>query len=184
LFGVARLRSLLVVNWLQAMAWDAHSFALPLLGHERDLSASVIGALMGTFALAAALVRMALPALAARVPEWRVMLASTLTAAAALLLYPLTLGPWTMGLCSVVLGLALGAVQPMVVSLIHQDAPSGRQGEAMALRVMTINISSSLMPMLFGSVGAVTGLSGVFWIVAGALVAGSRVVTRLRPESG
>jgi MFS family permease len=182
LLGLLRMRRLLFVNWLQAMAWDAHSFALPLIGHERALSASVIGTLMGSFALAAALVRVALPKLTARVPEWRVMLVSSLTATVALLLYPLTLGAWTMGMCSVVLGFALGAVQPMVVSLLHQDAPPGRQGEAMALRVMTINISSTLMPMLFGSVGAVVGMSGVFWIVASVLGLGSRTVVRLRPE--
>ena len=81
-----------------------------------------------------------------------------------------------MGVCSVVLGVALGAVQPMVLSLLHQVAPPQRQGEAMALRVMTINFSSFLMPMLFGSIGAVTGVAGLFWLVCGALALGARAI--------
>ena len=180
LLAAPRMRRLLFVNWLQSSAWDVHSFVLPLLGHERGLSASVIGALLGAFAAAAALIRMALPALTAKLPEWWVIHVSTLLAACALLAYPLMPGPLAMGACSVVLGVALGAVQPMVLSVLHQIAPPARQGEAMALRVMTINLSSFAMPMLFGSIGAVTGAAGLFWLVSSLLAVGSRAVPGLR----
>ncbi|MDR0275808.1 MAG: MFS transporter [Burkholderiaceae bacterium] len=180
LLALPRLRRLLFVNWMQSAAWDAHTFVLPILGHERALSASAIGALMGAFAVAAVLVRMALPTIAKRVAEWRVILTATLIAAAALALYPLAPGVAGMGLCSLALGAALGAVQPMVMSLLHQIAPAARQGEAMALRVMVMNLSSFLLPMLFGSIGAVTGVAGLFWLVAGALTTGARAVVPLR----
>ena len=107
LIGVPMLRRLLFVNWLQAIAWDVHTFVLPILGHERGMSASTIGALLGAFAIAAAGVRM-------------------------------------------------------------------------ALRVMTINFSSFLMPMLFGSIGAVTGVAGLFWLVCGALALGARAIPALQ----
>ena len=94
--------------------------------------------------------------------------------------YPVVAGGVTMGVCSVVLGVALGAVQPMVLSLLHQVAPPQRQGEAMALRVMTINFSSFLMPMLFGSIGALTGVAGLFWLVCGALALGARAIPALQ----
>ena len=171
---------LLFVNWLQAIAWDVHTFVLPILGHERGMSASTIGALLGAFAIAAAGVRMALPLIAEKLPEWKVMYGATLLAACALMVYPLMPGALTMGVCSVVLGVALGAVQPMVLSLLHQVAPPQRQGEAMALRVMTINFSSFLMPMLFGSIGAVTGVAGLFWLVCGALALGARAIPALQ----
>ena len=154
-------------------------FVLPLLGHERGLSASVIGALQGAFAVAAALVRMALPLLARRLAEWQVIYASTLLAACALLAYPWMPGPLGMGACSMVLGVALGAVQPMVMSLLHEVAPIERQGEAMALRSLTMNASSFTMPMLFGSIGAVIGTGGLFWLVALVLALGARSVPAL-----
>lgn len=180
LVALPGIRRLLFANLLQAAAWDAHTFVLPILGHERGMAASTIGVLLGSFAVAAAVVRVALPRLTANVPEWRVIYFATLVAAVALLVYPLMPGAWTMGMCSVVLGLALGAVQPMVLVLLHRVAPPARQGEAMALRMMTMNFSSFLLPMLFGSIGAVTGVAGLFWLVAGVVAIGAREVPGLR----
>lgn len=173
------MRRLLLANWMQGVAWDVHTFVLPLLGHERNLEASVIGALMGAFALAAALIRMALPLLARKFAEWQVIYAATLLAAGALLAYPWMPGAVGMGVCSSLLGVALGAVQPMVLSLLHEVAPPARQGEAMALRSLTMNASSFAMPMLFGTIGAVTGTAGLFWLVAGVLGVGARTVPAL-----
>nr|WP_145546881.1 MFS transporter [Variovorax boronicumulans] len=177
-------RRLLFVNWLQSSSWDVHSFVLPVLGHERGLSAAVIGTLLGAFAIAAALVRVALPVIAARVAERHVIFTSTVVTAAVFAVYPLLHSPWTMGACSVVLGLALGAVQPMVMSLLHQITPSHHQGEALGLRLMTINASSVAMPMLFGTVGALIGIGGVFWIVGGVLALGGRAVLGLQIGPG
>ena len=42
------LKRLLLVNWLLSMCWDVHSFAVPILGHERGYSASTIGLVLGT----------------------------------------------------------------------------------------------------------------------------------------
>ena len=183
LLSMPRLRLLLFVNWMQASAWDVHTFVLPILGHERGLAASTIGALLGAFAVAAALVRMVLPLLAERVPEWVVVLWATVVAACALIAYPFMQNALTMGACSVVLGFALGAVQPMILSVLHQSVSPARQGEAMALRVMTINFSSFLMPMLFGSLGAVVGVSGLFWLVGGMLGLGARTSRGLKIDT-
>jgi MFS-type transporter involved in bile tolerance (Atg22 family) len=81
----------------------------------------------------------------------------------------------------VLLGLALGAVQPMIMSTLHQITPQHRQGEALGLRLMTINGSSVLMPMLFGAAGAVAGVAPVFWVVGAAVGLGSKAAWRLRP---
>ena len=179
LLGQDAMRRLLIANWLQSAAWDAHTFVLPLLGHERGLEASAIGALMGAFAIAATAVRMALPLLARRYAEWQVIYATTLMAAGVLLAYPWMPGAVGMGVCSAILGATLGAVQPMVLSLLHDIAPNGRQGEAMALRSLTMNASSFTLPMLFGSISAVTGTAGLFFLVAGVLGVGVRAVPAL-----
>ena len=164
-------RRLLLVNWFLSSCWDVHTFVLPVLGYERGLSASVIGSILGAFAVAAALIRVVLPLLAAYLREWATI-ASAMAATAVLFgIYPLLHAPLAMGLCSVLLGFALGSVQPMIMSMLHQITPEHRHGEAVAMRVMAINASSVAMPMLFGLAGAVIGISGVFWIT-GAMVAG------------
>ena len=78
-----------------------------------------------------------------------------------------------MGCCAVVLGLALGAVQPMIMTTLHQITPAARHGEAIALRSMAINLSSAVMPLAFGLAGATLGASALFWLMGAAVASGS-----------
>jgi MFS-type transporter involved in bile tolerance (Atg22 family) len=86
-----------------------------------------------------------------------------------------------MGICSVLLGVSLGSVQPMIMSTLHQITPPERHGEAIGLRLMLINASSVMMPMLFGAAGAALGVSVVFWTVGLAVVSGTRQAWHLQP---
>ena len=95
-------------------------------------------------------------------------------------LYPLVHSPWLMGALSVLLGLALGSVQPMVMSTLHQITPKHRHGQALGLRSMAINGSSVVMPLLFGSAGVLVGVGGVFWTVGAVVGAGSRLAWAMR----
>ena len=175
---------LLLVNWLLASSWDVHSFLVPILGHERGFSASAIGLILGVFATAVAVVRLAIPVLAHRLRESHVLVGSMLICAAVFAVYPLALTAWVMGCCAVVLGLALGAVQPMIMTTLHQITPPARHGEAIALRSMAINFSSAVMPLAFGLAGATLGASALFWLMGAAVASGSlaaRHVVAVRP---
>lgn len=175
------MRRLMLVNWVLSSCWDVHTFVVPVLGHERGLSASVIGGILGAFALAATLVRVVMPVFAARMREWAVIASAMVITALLFGVYPFMTSALAMGVCSVLLGLALGSVQPMIMSTLHQITPPARHGEALGLRLMAINASSVLMPLLFGSAGAVVGVSVVFWFVGLAVGAGSRFAWQLRP---
>ncbi|MDR3003976.1 MAG: MFS transporter [Acidovorax sp.] len=172
LFQNRGFRRLLLMNWALSSCWDVHTFVVPILGHERGLSASVIGSILGAFAIAAAAIRLLVPLLSERISEWQVVFTAMVLASLLFMLYPLMPGAWSMGACSVLLGLVLGSVQPMVMSMIHQITPPHRHGEALGLRMMAINGSSVVMPMLFGTLGTVVGVSALFWAV-GAVVGGS-----------
>ena len=176
------MQRLLLVNWLLSSCWDVHTFVVPVLGHERAFSASVIGAILGSFAVAAACVRVAMPLLAAHLKEWVVVTSAMLVTALLFAIYPLMHTPLAMGCCSVLLGLALGSVQPMIMSTLHQITPHAVHGQALGLRLMSINLSSVLMPMLFGTAGMVVGVSVVFWTVRTAVAMGSRAAWHLRPQ--
>jgi MFS family permease len=171
---------LMWVNWLLSSCWDVHTFVVPVLGHERGFSASVIGAILGSFAIAAALVRVVLPSIAERLAEWAVIAGAMFATGLIFALYPFLRTPLAMGAASVVLGVVLGCVQPMIMSTLHQITPENRQGEALALRLMVINGSSVAMPILFGATGAVIGVSWLFWIVGGLVGAGSRLAVGLK----
>jgi MFS family permease len=173
-------RRLMLVNWFLSSCWDVHTFVVPVLGFERGLSASVIGSILGAFAVAAAAIRMLMPLVAAHLREWRVLAGSMLATAVLFGVYPLMHSALGMGMCSVLLGFSLGMVQPMVMSMLHQITPEARHGEALGLRLMAINASSVLMPMLFGSAGALVGIASVFWATGAMVGAGSRLAWLLK----
>lgn len=174
LINEPRFRRLLLVNWFLSSCWDVHTFVVPLLGHERGLSASVIGTILGAFSIAAALIRVVMPLVAERLREATVVTTAMLATALLFAVYPLLPSALTMGACSVLLGFALGSVQPMIMSMLHQITPPARHGEALGLRLMTINASSVLMPVLFGSAGALIGVAGLFWVVGAGVGLGAR----------
>jgi MFS family permease len=174
------MRRLMLVNWLLSACWDVHTFVMPVLGHERGFSASTIGTLLGAFAMSAVAVRLLMPWVAAHLREWAVIGGAMLAAAALFAVYPFMPGAWSMGACSVLLGLVLGAVQPLIMSTLHQITPEDRHGEALGLRLLTLNASSVAMPLMFGSVGAVVGVSLVFWTVGAAVGWGSRAAWGLK----
>jgi MFS family permease len=174
------MRRLLLVNWFLSSSWDVHTFVVPVLGHALDFNASTIGAILGAFAIAAAGVRMLIPLLAKHLREWAVVTGAMLMTAVLFGIYPLMHSAWTMGLCSVLLGLALGSVQPMIMSSLHHITPEHRQGEALGLRSMTVNGSSVLMPMLFGALSALVGVNVIFWGVGAVLGLGSRLAMGLQ----
>jgi MFS family permease len=173
------LRRLLLVNWLMSTSWDVHGFLVPILGHSRGLSASAIGTILAVFAIAVSGVRVVIPVLAHRLRESVVLAGAMLVVGAVFGVYPLTFGAWTMGACAVVLGLALGVVQPMIMSTLHQLTPAHRHGEAIALRSMAINLSSTLMPLGFGVLGSALGAGALFWLMGAAVGAGSLAARRL-----
>jgi MFS family permease len=174
--GMARL---LIVNWLLSMCWDVHTFAVPVLGHERGFSASTIGLVLGAFTLSVTGVRLLIPWIAHRLSEITVLRLAMAGTGVVFAAYPLAPNAWVMAGLAVLLGITLGSVQPMVMSMLHHLTPDNRHGEALAFRSMAMNLSSTLMPLLFGATGTLVGAAVLFWVVGAAVGSGSWVARRL-----
>ena len=122
----------------------------------------------------------AIPMLAHRLQEASVLRGAMVMTAAVFAIYPFAATPWMMAGCAMLLGLALGAVQPMIMSALHHLTPSHRHGEAIGFRSMAINLSSSVMPLGFGLAGTALGPAAVFWLMGAAVGAGSWAVAGLK----
>lgn len=184
LLRVPGLRRLLLVSWVISMAWDVHGFAVPIIGHERGLTASTIGLIVGTFTLSVTLVRMAIPAIAHRVREVTAVSVSMVGTGIVFAAYPFAETAWAMGALSALLGITLGSSQPMVLSTLHHLTPGDRHGEALAFRSMTINLSSTAMPLVFGLAGTVAGPALLFWAVGASNAAGAWMAAGLQEPRG
>lgn len=177
LLRLPRVRNLLLVNVVMAASWDAHTFTVPVVGHAREFSASAIGLVLGSFAVASTIVRLAISSFAQRIDEKRALRWAMTLATCTLLIYAWLPGTPGMMAGSALLGLALGSVQPMVLSMLHQGAPAGRQGQALALRMLFTNAATIAMPVGFGFLAAATTSAAPMWLMAAVLLA-ARVPAR------
>lgn len=171
-------KRLLLANWLIATCWDAHTFAVPILGHEGGFSASTIGLILGLFTLAVSVIRLVIPLLAHRIEETQVLRATMWISGLIMVAYPFAPNAWVMATLSILLGFALGCSQPMVMATLHHLVPPERHGQALALRSMTLNLASTLMPMTFGLAGAAIGTTVLFWVCGVMSAAGSWTVRK------
>ena len=167
-----RLRRVFTINALFAVAWDLHTFFIPVYGARLELSASRIGVILAAFAAATFAVRLVMPWIARRFAEFEVLTAALFVAGAAYALYPFVASIGALMTLSFALGLALGSGQPMVMSLLHGLAPAGRMGEAVGMRMSIINASTFAIPLIFGAIGSSLGIGPVFWLVGASLAGG------------
>lgn len=176
-----QMRNILVATALISAAWDLQTFMIPVHGTRVGLSASEIGLVMGSFAAATFLVRLAMPRISRSYNEWQVVAFTLCTAALAFALIPWFESFTPLAACTFLLGLGLGAAQPNVMSLLHSRAPGGRVGEALGLRTTIMNSSHVALPLVFGALGSVIGAGAVFGAMAFLLgTGGVRTLRRLR----
>ncbi len=172
LFRHAELRHILIATALISMSWDLQSFVIPVHGTFVGLSASEIGFVLGCFALATFVIRLAMPTLSRRFTEWQVLVYTLFSAAIAFTLFPLFSSGAPLMAIAFLLGLGLGAAQPNIMSLVHSRSPEGRIGEVLGVRLTIIHGNQVVLPLIFGAFGSVLGTVAMFWTMAILVFAG------------
>lgn len=171
LLRLPSLRRMIVVSGLVTTGWDLYTFYVPIYGHSIGLSASTIGTILGAFAAASFIVRVALPLLTRRFSVETVLAAAMCTAAALFLPFAFIEYVPALLALSFGIGLTLGVSQPLTLNLTYNRSPAGRSGEVTGLRLTINNITHIAVPLAAGSVGALLGIAPVFWASAAILLA-------------
>ena len=186
LLAIPELRRTLIMSGVALTGIELFSFYLPIYGRSIGLSASVIGLVLSSYALAGFLVRAIMHRLAQRYTELGVLTGSLFVAAVAYFIVPGLASGWPLAAAAFALGLALGSAQPLTIILTYNHAPSGRSGEALGLRIMANKLTQIVVPLAFGGFGAALGAApvflatGTFLLLAG--VASLRVVSPERQD--
>jgi predicted MFS family arabinose efflux permease len=172
-FGMLRLpplRRMIIVSGLVTTGWDLYVFYVPIYGHSIGLSASTIGGILGAFAAASFIVRVALPRLTRRSSVETVLAGAMATAAALFIPFAFIEYVPALLVLSFGIGLCLGVSQPLTLNLTYNRSPTGRAGEVTGLRLTINNITHIAVPLGAGSLGALFGIAPVFWASAGILL--------------
>jgi MFS family permease len=172
------LRRLLITAGIVETGLELYNFFLPIYARSLGMSASRIGIIMGSFAVALLVVRTFMSALVKRSSEERVLSASLILATATCLVFPLATNFAWLLVASFVLGLGLGCGSPLSLVLAYNRSPPGRSGEAIGVRQTVTKVTEVTMPIVFGLLGAALGMGPVFWIDAAMLAVGAWLMAR------
>jgi MFS family permease len=178
LLKYTELRRTLTATVLISMSWDLQTFVVPVQGTRVGLSASEIGFVLGSFAVATFTIRLAMPWLSRRFSEWQVLTYTLFNTTVAFLLFPFFSSLAPLMAVAFLLGLGLGAAQPNVMSLLHARSPAGRVGEALGLRTTIMNSSHVVLPLVFGAFGSVLGAAAMLWAMAAVVCGGGTAALR------
>jgi MFS family permease len=173
LLRIPALARIFVVSAILSMSWDLYTFVMPIHGTRIGLSASTIGLILGSFGAAIFVFRMILPWIVQRFNERTMLVSAMVLTGAMLALIPLVHSVPLLMAVSFALGLGLGGTQPMIMAMLYEKAPPGRGGEAVGMRTLLLNITQATIPLIFGAVGAIMGMTPVFVVMGVALLWGA-----------
>jgi MFS family permease len=141
---------------------------LPLWAAERDVSTGVLGALLAVRAAVSVLSRLALGKVVHRVGVRTVLAGALALGVAALML--LALAPtWTGWIALTLLGVALGAPQPLTMAWTVGLVPPSVHGAVLGVRQWANRTGQVVLPMAVGAVVAPAGFLGFALFNAGLL---------------
>lgn len=166
---------MLLTSGLVQLGYDLFQFYVPVYGHAIGLSASAIGAVLATLAIAAFVVRLFLARLVERYSGERLLAWVFFTGAVSYALVPFSTNGIVLGVIAFLFGLGMGIGIPLTVILMYASSAEGRSGQTLGLRLTANNLVRMGGPMVFGAIGSALGLAAVFWIVAAVLVGGGVV---------
>lgn len=166
---------MLAVSGLIQLGTDIFSFLLPVYGHAIGLTASVIGAILATFAMAAFIVRLFLARLVREVPGEKLLARAFYAGAVGFALVPFFTDPYLLAAVAFLFGLGMGLGVPLTVILMFSRSAAGRTGQTLGLRLTANNFVRFAGPIVFGSLGSAIGLPPAFWITAVAMAIGGLV---------
>ena len=166
--GVWRM---LAASAMVQLGTDLFQFYIPIYGHEIGLSASAIGSVLASFAVAAFVVRLFLPTLVKKAQPERVLMSSFYAGAVGFLMVPFLHSIPLLCLASFLFGVGMGCGTPLTVMLMFNRSSQGRSGRTLGIRLTTTNAVRVLGPIVFGAIGTAFGVPPVFWINAAIMAA-------------
>jgi MFS family permease len=170
LFRNGPIRTVLLLNLVMAISWDAHSFVVPIVGHLRQLTATEIGLVLSSFSCATVLIRLVIIRWSRHLSESSVIQGAALTAGIGFIAYYWLPNTASLMAGSALIGLALGSVQPMMLSSLHQVTPESARGQALGLRMLMMHVGTVGMPMVFALLTRTFGATTPMVVMAGVLV--------------
>lgn len=164
---------MLAVSGMVQLGQDIFQFYLPVYGHSVGLSASVIGVILASLAVASFIARLFIARLVKQFTAEMLLTWVFLASAVGFLLVPFFSNVTILLLIAFWFGLGMGMGVPLTVIVMFARSTEGRSGQTLGLRLTANNFVRVTGPIVFGIVASALGLAPVFWINAVMMAGGS-----------
>jgi MFS family permease len=161
-------------------AADVFTAYMPLLGQQRAIDATVVGALLAVRAGASMASRIGIGTLVRKVGRLRLITISAVGAAVALAAMAVVDNVPALFVLSAIVGAGLGFGQPLSMTLVVQLVPEHERGTALGLRLTGNRLGQVAAPAAAGAVAGSAGTGPVFWMLSAMLAASAAAVFPLR----
>jgi len=168
-----RMRPVFIISTLFILAWDIFLVMTPIYGAQLGLSASQVGLLMGSFAVASFLVRFVGVVMTKWYTPWQLLLAGLVVQAVGTVAFGFVESLPLLMLGAFIVGFGYGICGPMSNTTLYEIAPKGRASEAMGLRLSLGMAAQSVFPLIVGSIGALVAAGPIYVASGVALLAGA-----------
>jgi predicted MFS family arabinose efflux permease len=183
---IMRIPGLLVVimaGVILVSASDVTLIYMPLLGAERRIDVHDIGLLLTVRAAASMLSRVLYARMVLTFGRWPLIIAGTFVCALAYAVIAAPIPLWAMHVTMAVMGFSFGLATTLSITMVVDLTSVSARGTANSLRIMSNRIGQFVMPFGAGLVAAASGITGLFIILAAAIVAAAGALVWKRPGS-
>ncbi|MCM3771392.1 MULTISPECIES: MFS transporter [Priestia] len=157
------LRKTFIISGIILTGVGMYEFYFPVYAKHIGLSASIIGIILSSNAIAYILSRLLMQPLVSKFKEETVLGACLSISAVAFFLLPLFSDYIFLMIISFIMGLGLGCCQPLSIVMAYSHSPKGRTGEVLGIRLTVNKCVQFLVPIVFGYFGSILGFFPVFW---------------------
>jgi MFS family permease len=174
--GILRIKGMhqaIIAGMLAQFTKDVMMTYFPLYAMEEGMSGTEIGFILGLQGLSSMFIRILQGNLLKRFSRKRVLLVSLFIAG-------FTFGIFTMyhhisyfSILAIIMGLGLGLAQPISMVMVVNLSPGGKSGKVLGVRMAGNRFAQVISPILFGVIAQFAGITPVFWVCGGILIAGS-----------
>lgn len=150
---------------------------LPALGAERGISAATVGLMLTVRAIFSMVSRLGLGRVSRTLGRLKLLVVSLAVSTVSLAVAAIPMPEWLLFVVMAFLGLGLGIGQPLTMSWLSAQAPSGQRGRALALRLAGNRVGQVVLPSAIGVVAVGLGAAGVF-LASAVAVGGTMLMLR------
>jgi MFS family permease len=163
LIQVREIRNAILIGGLIFSYRELFSVYFPLLADNMGISPTMTGILLSFSGLTMLVIRFTQTSLVRTLGRMRILTWSLFVTGFVYLVTPFS--PWIVVLFVLVgiLGAGLGLAQPLSTAALLEGSLPERHGQVLGVQMMINRVSQFAIPVIFGGLGGLLGVSAIFW---------------------